>query len=182
MILSNKFALLALHHFRFSSLSVFLSLLPPPNRLFSGAQFTTCCGLEWLLNNPSKYSIARDSTCIYNKTTVSIEKMRGKPICPCVLSHARSSSQDFHRDSAQECRNSLGWVLQNGTCTNTSVCPPGYRLTPLTLGYVYNCTYPTFQSVSQCSSVPNISFYLGYDMSCECKQERRKREGGRRVL
>ena len=132
------------------------------------ANFSSCCGLEWLLNAPFKYVIDPKTVSCYHpfkKTIVYVDDLRGEPICPCIFLNANTNSSRFNRSSADECISSFQWTLVNAECVHTSNCPNGTRPTPLNVGNVYNCTFPDVHH----TCTPGLPYVIGYDVACESK-------------
>ncbi len=160
-----------------------------PSRLSSATsqqqpRFSTCCGLEWLINSPSKFYIAPYTVKCFlprNNSYVFIDDIRGSNICPCVLENANSSTPFFSRENASQCEQALSWILINNTCMRAQSCPAGMRLTPSFITNLYNCSFlqappdPLLAHKSQ-SALPvqkveeQDKFYcynLAFDMACE---------------
>ena len=143
----------------------------PPKSILSvkgatRANFSTCCGLEWLLNNPSKFIFQNSTiTCYHPKLreVVFVDRLRGRPICPCILENANITESIFVSNSAEQCRAAFQWTLVNGTCAYAPTCPPGTRLTPISVGNLYNCSFDDKNK----TCLYGHSYILGSDMSCE---------------
>lgn len=136
--------------------------------------FDSCCGLEWLINSPSKYYFApRTVTCHmpHNNTDMFVDDLRGRPICPCVFSNANLTSPTFSRQNSTQCRTALSWVLVDNVCVHAEACPPGKRLTPDVVTHFYNCSFvqpsPDGSAVAAQASYDPNCYDVGFDMVCE---------------
>jgi hypothetical protein len=153
-------------HFTSRSLSFTLgSHLSNPQS--TSPPLATCCGLEWLLDNP-KFFFTAATTCVYvqNGTTVPVGAFRGQTICPCIQLLSGSSATLFDGGNESTCQALFSAVLVNSICANVSTCPPGTRMQPAAVTKVYNCSYEYTPSEG---TSPQSCYMYSLDMTCHSK-------------
>lgn len=89
----------------------------------------SCCGLEWLVCNPSVVTTAMTCLNISGSTAVRVPLSSftcGQSICPCKATELRALQA---ADPSQSyCVSVVNYTVVDGVCRNVTQCPPGTRL------------------------------------------------------
>ncbi len=96
-------------------------------------QLPSCCGLEYLINNPARFSFNAGSiTCNRSGIMVPVGSLpKGQLLCPCAsaafanLNNQTNSTRTVTVANWDNCLQFNNNILINGVCAAASSCPQG---------------------------------------------------------